>query len=140
MQKKKKSIVVAVSEGVKLPDGRYVCELSDNVADVDSFGHRKLTGTARYLANECAKALNTKTRAIELSTLQRCCGHLTSRIDITEAYQVGGAAVSQKHAGFAVNLGGATAKDVLSLLEQVSDKVYDFSGIRLEPEIRLWKP
>lgn len=93
MQKSKKSIVIAVSEGVKLPDGRYVCELSDNVQDVDSFGHKKLTGTARFLANEIAKCLKTKTRAIELSTLQRCSGHLTSRTDITEAYQVGGAAV-----------------------------------------------
>ena len=57
-----------------------------------------------------------------------------------KGFQVGGAAVSEKHAGFAVNLGGATAADVLSLLEQVSDKVFAFSGIRLEPEIRLWKP
>lgn len=107
MQKQKKSIVIAVSEGVKLPDGRYVCELSDNVQDVDSFGHKKLTGTARFLANEIAKSLKTKTRAIELSTLQRCAGHLTSRTDITEAYQVGGAAVlaaMQGQSGVAITL------------------------------------
>ena len=107
MQKNKKSIVVAVSEGIKLPDGRYVCELSDTVRDVDSFGHKKLTGTARYLANECAKRLKTKTRAIELSTLQRCCAHMTSRTDITEAYQVGGAAVlaaAKGESGVAVTL------------------------------------
>ncbi len=55
-----------------------------------------------------------------------------------KGFQVGGAAVSTKHAGFVVNLGGATAEDVLSLLKQVSDKVYDFSGIRLEPEVRIW--
>lgn len=115
MQKKKKSIVIAVSEGVKLPDGRYVCELSDNVQDVDSFGHKKLTGTARFLANECAKRLKTKTRAIELSTLQRCAGHLTSRTDITEAYQVGGAGVLSAldgHSGVAITL------------ERISDKPY----------------
>lgn len=53
-------------------------------------------------------------------------------------YRVGGAAIAQKHAGFAVNLGGATAKDVRQLLEQVSDIVYEKSGIRLEPEIRIW--
>ena len=107
IQKRKKSVVIAVSEGVKLPDGRYVCELLDTVQDVDSFGHQKLTGTAQFLANECAKRLNTKTRAIELSTLQRCSGHLTSRTDITEAYQVGGAAVlaaSQGKSGVAVTL------------------------------------
>lgn len=93
MQEKKASIVIAVSEGVKLADGRYVCELSDDVRTEDAFGHKNLTGTARFLANECGRRLETKTRCIELSTLQRCAGHLTSRTDITEAYQVGGAAV-----------------------------------------------
>lgn len=53
-------------------------------------------------------------------------------------YQVGGAAISTKHAGFAVNLGGATAQNVKDLLQQVSDIVYEKSGIRLEPEIRIW--
>ena len=93
MQEKKPSIVIAVSEGVKLEDGRYVCELADDVHAVDAFGHKALTGTARFLANTVARSLDTKTRCIELSTLQRCAGHLTSRTDITEAYQVGGAAV-----------------------------------------------
>ena len=55
-----------------------------------------------------------------------------------KGYQVGGAAVSTKHAGFAVNLGGATAEDVKDLLQQVSDKVFDATGIRLEPEVRIW--
>ena len=53
-------------------------------------------------------------------------------------FQIGGAAISSKHAGFAVNLGGATADDVKELLRQVSDKVYEHSGIRLEPEVRIW--
>ena len=55
-----------------------------------------------------------------------------------KGYQVGGAAISSKHAGFAVNIGGATAKDVKELLQQVSDKVYEQTGIRLEPEVRIW--
>ena len=55
-----------------------------------------------------------------------------------KGYQVGGAAISQKHAGFAVNLGDATAEDVKNLLRQVSDMVYEKSGIRLEPEVRIW--
>ena len=46
-----------------------------------------------------ARNLDTKTRCIELSTLQRCAGHLTSRTDITEAYQVGGAAVKAAFEG-----------------------------------------
>ena len=55
-----------------------------------------------------------------------------------KGYQVGGAAISTKHAGFAVNLGGATAEDVKELLRQVSDRVFENSGIRIEPEIRIW--
>ncbi len=55
-----------------------------------------------------------------------------------KGFQVGGAAISSKHAGFAVNLGGATAEDVKTLLTQVSDRVFEHSGIRIEPEIRIW--
>lgn len=56
-----------------------------------------------------------------------------------KGFAVGGAAISTKHAGFAVNLGGATAADVQSLLAQVSDIVYEKTHIRLEPEIRVWE-
>ena len=55
-----------------------------------------------------------------------------------KGFAVGGAAISTKHAGFAVNIGGATAADVCTLLQQVSDLVYENSGIRLEPEVRIW--
>jgi UDP-N-acetylmuramate dehydrogenase len=53
-------------------------------------------------------------------------------------FRVGNAGVSQKHTGFVVNLGGATAQDVKDVLAQVSDKVFENSGIRLEPEVRIW--
>lgn len=56
-----------------------------------------------------------------------------------KGFQVGGAAVSEKHAGFIVNRGGATAADVLKLIEIVQKRVLENSGIALEPEIRLWK-
>lgn len=52
--------------------------------------------------------------------------------------RVGDAAVSEKHAGFVVNLGNATAADVKELLQHVSDVVYNDSGIRIEPEVRIW--
>ncbi len=97
--KTQKSIVISVSEGIKLPDGRYVCELSDDTRFIDAFGHKNLTGTARYLSNLIMKKLGTKSRSIELSTLQRCAGHVTSRTDITEAYQVGGAAAKAAFEG-----------------------------------------
>lgn len=53
-------------------------------------------------------------------------------------FRIGGAGVSEKHAGFVVNLGGATASDVRALLTAVADKVEEKENIRLEPEIRLW--
>ena len=67
-------------------------------------------------------------------------GYAAALIDQSglKGYQVGGAAISTKHAGFAVNLGGATAEDVKNLLQQVSDSVFDATGIRLEPEVRIW--
>lgn len=55
-----------------------------------------------------------------------------------KGFQIGGAAVSEKHAGFVVNLGDATANDVKQLLVSVSDKVYENTQIKLEPEIRIW--
>ena len=55
-----------------------------------------------------------------------------------KGFQIGGAAVSKKHAGFVVNMGGATAADVRSVLAAVSEKVFENSGIRLEPEVRIW--
>ena len=68
------------------------------------------------------------------------CGYAAALIDQTglKGFQVGDAAISTKHAGFAVNLGGATAEDVKNLLSQVSDKVFNATGIRLEPEVRIW--
>ena len=67
-------------------------------------------------------------------------GYAAALIDETglKGFCVGGAQVSTKHAGFVVNAGNATAEDVLELLKQVSDKVYDRTGIRLEPEVRIW--
>lgn len=96
---RKNSCVIAVSEGVKLADGRYVCELQSQSQMVDAFGHKQLQGTGKYLADRIHAELGIKTRAIELSTLQRCAAHMTSRVDITEAFQVGGAAVKAAFEG-----------------------------------------
>ena len=67
-------------------------------------------------------------------------GYAAALIDAAglKGFRVGNAAISEKHAGFAVNLGGATANDVKALLKTVSDRVFEQSGIRLEPEIRIW--
>lgn len=62
---KGKSIVIAVSEGLKLEDGRYVCELNDTLKLTDSFGHTSLGGTAAVLADLVARKFQCKARPIE---------------------------------------------------------------------------
>ena len=50
---------------------------------------------------------------------------------------VGGAQVSEKHAGFVINRGGATCADVTALIRQIQDRVLDMTGVRLEPEVKI---
>lgn len=99
MQETRDAVVIAVSEGIKLADGRYVCELSGGGEYVDAFGHKQLQGTAAYLAGFLGAKLGCKTRSIEFSTLQRSASHMASRVDINEAFMVGGAAVKAADEG-----------------------------------------
>ena len=115
LMERKKSLVIAVSEGIKLPDGRYVCELSASDAKEDVFGHKQLTGTALFLAGVCANRLHIKARAIELSTLQRCASHIASGTDIEEAYRAGERAVQAAMEG---------DSGVAATLVRVSDAPY----------------
>ncbi len=87
--KQNKKLIIAVSEGVKTADGKYVCESKKNNNFVDAFGHKLLGGTALYLSDHIMECLGIKSRGIVLSTLQRCASHLVSRRDITEAYMAG---------------------------------------------------
>ncbi|NLL78827.1 MAG: 6-phosphofructokinase [Clostridiales bacterium] len=93
------SVVIAVSEGVKVADGRYVCELANENIAVDAFGHKQMSGTAAYLAQLVAAETGLKTRAVEFSTLQRAATHLASLTDINEAFQVGHDAVMAAEEG-----------------------------------------
>lgn len=52
-----------------------------------------------------------------------------------KGFSVGGAAVSEKHAGFVINKGNATCSDVLRLIDRIKEKVYNDSGVELEPEV-----
>ena len=74
------------------------------------------------------------------STFKRPEGYFAGKLIMDAGlmgYQVGGAAVSTKHAGFVVNLGGATAADVQAVIAHVQDEVERASGVRLEPEVRF---
>lgn len=73
------------------------------------------------------------------STFKRPKGYFAGKL-ISDSglagFQVGGARVSEKHCGFVVNVGGAKATDVVSLMEQVVAKVETEYGVRLEPEVK----
>lgn len=93
--KVKKSIVVAVSEGLRLADGTLVCSYGMDASYTDAFGHRQLSGAGRMLSNALSYRLGYKSRAIEFSLLQRCATHMASRTDVDEAYNVGYIAVTK---------------------------------------------
>ena len=74
------------------------------------------------------------------STFKRPVGHYAGGlIDQCglKGFSVGGAQVSEKHAGFVINRGGATCEDVLAVIRQVQERVFKNTGVMLEPEVRI---
>jgi len=101
MYKKTGKCMIAVSEGLKDKDGKYISEYGSNLASqTDAFGHAQLGGTASTLANIIKMSLGIKKiRAIEFSLLQRCAAHCASDTDIRESYMAGAAAVEAAISG-----------------------------------------
>ena len=97
--KTKNSIVVAVSEGIKLEDGTFVCEIGSGGGKKDAFGHTQLSGVGSYLASMIMEKTDIKARSIEFSTMQRCASHVVSRTDADEAYNAGYLAAQAAFAG-----------------------------------------
>jgi len=92
--------IVAVSEGIKDKDGKYISEYGTDLAKTkDSFGHAQLGGLAAYLANYLKEQTGAKVRGIELSLLQRCAAHCASKTDVDEAFLSGKAAVEYAVSG-----------------------------------------
>ncbi len=112
---KNRSQVVAISEGIKTKDGKYVCEASRENVATDSFGHKSLSGTSQYLAELIKEKTGCKTRSVEFSSLQRCASHIASRTDVEEAFIAGSKAVE---AAF----NGETGKVVI--FERISTEPY----------------
>ena len=75
------------------------------------------------------------------STFKRPVGYFAGKL-IQDAglrgFRVGGAQVSEKHTGFVVNAGGATARDVRDLIAEVQRRVCEMEGVRMYPEVRMW--
>ena len=113
-------VVVAISEGIKTAEGKYICEFTAGSDSVDAFGHIQMTGAAAYLANMIHDKLGIKTRAVELSTLQRAASHLSSKVDIDEAFAVGGATIKAADDG---------CTGMMVVIDRVSDDPYQSTTI-----------
>jgi len=83
---KHKAVIVAVSEGIEVPEG-----VQSGV--VDNFGHKYLSGIGKYLEDVVRKEIGCKVRSIELNVMQRCSSHICSKTDIDEAEAIGSAGV-----------------------------------------------
>ncbi len=92
IQKKKPNVVVAVSEGVRFPDGHYVGEGAQNGVK-DIFGHAYLAGVGKVLEESVRNSIGCKVRSFELSLPQRCAAHISSATDIRESLKIGKASV-----------------------------------------------
>ncbi len=108
------NVVIAVSEGLRGKDGRYVGE-STQSGVADAFGHKYLSGTGKTLELLVKEKIGCKVRSVELNILQRCASHFASKTDIDESLMVGAAAVEN-----AVN--GVSAK--MMGFKRVSDAPY----------------
>ena len=98
LQKTKPALLVAVSEGIKFADGRYVGEgLGGRV--VDAFGHVALSGAGKVLEMLVKDKIGCKVRSVELNLPQRCAAHIASKTDITESVGVGQAGVAAAVSG-----------------------------------------
>lgn len=107
--KLRNSVIVAVSEGIKLDDASY------RSGKVDNFGHEYLSGIGKLLENLITEKIGCKVRSIELNVMQRCSSHLSSKTDIEEATLIG-------KAGVKAALSGETGK--MMTFERVSNNPY----------------
>ena len=108
------NLVVAISEGIRSPDGRYIGEGAQSGA-LDAFGHKYLAGAGKVLESFVKETFGCKVRSFELSLPQRCAAHLASDTDLTEAAQLGAGAVEAA-------ISGKTA--VMAALERNPGDVY----------------
>lgn len=108
------SVVICVSEGISDSTGRFICEYTDE-AQVDSFGHKMLTGCGKVLENFVRRHFGIKARSVELNVSQRCSGMTVSAADVSEASMAGSYGVQAA-------LDGATG--MMAALERTSQSPY----------------
>ena len=108
------ALLVAVSEGIKYADGTFVGEAVQSGV-TDAFGHKYLSGAARPLEGLVRKEIGCKVRAVDLSLMQRCAGHLASSNDLTEARLLGATALDRAIKG---------VSGEVSVIHRISDSPY----------------
>lgn len=115
----KNTLIIAASEGIHTAEGTLFAELAGTTAERDGFGHLAATsGAGRWLASYLKQTLGVKTRAVELSTLQRCSAHCASAQDLHEAAQLGATGVSAALAG---------QTGVMATLTRTNDTPYTYA-------------
>ena len=82
------NLVVCISEGIHDAEGTFICELEKNI-ETDTFGHKMLTGSGKYLENLVKEKLGVKVRSVELNVSQRCSSAMLSETDLKEAAEAG---------------------------------------------------
>lgn len=117
-------VLIAISEGVKDSNGKYICEIASEKS-TDAFGHKFISGSSQILANLIRDNTGVKVRPVELSLLQRCGGHVASRRDLEESIKVGNKAVS-------IALEGKSGE--MSSMKRISSDPYDlvFTSVPVE--------
>ncbi|MCL2841112.1 MAG: UDP-N-acetylmuramate dehydrogenase [Defluviitaleaceae bacterium] len=142
-----------------MPDGKLVIKTREEM----QFGYRSsavmdtnmtivdatfqfVQGTTEKIREEM-KTLNAKRKASQPlefrsagSTFKRPEGYFAGKLiqdSLLKGFTIGGAQVSEKHAGFVINKSNATAQDVMTLIETIRQKVHENFGVWLEPEVRI---
>lgn len=144
-----KTVICAVSEGIKDKSGQYVGMEAKSGA-VDTFGHVYLSGVGKYLEGLVAREIGCKVRSIELNIMQRCSAHLASRRDIEEAFAVGSAAVAAAKEGksgitmvfnrvssnpYKIEISETDVSNIANRAALVPQKWFDFSNPSVRQEI-----
>lgn len=122
--KKHPDVIVAVSEGIKDENGRYISEINQSGA-TDVFGHSYLAGAAKVLEQVVRDRVGCKVRSIEMNLMQRCAAHVASATDLSESKLLGMHALQCAMEGMT---------GVMAAVQRVSDDPYEivFRRVRVK--------
>lgn len=141
------NVVIAVSEGVRLEDGKYVCELVQS-GSRDAFGHMQLSGTGKALEYAVKDEFGCKVRSVELNISQRCASHLASKTDLEESVKIGKGAVKAALLGtsghmmtmvraednYEITIGSSDVSKIANQVKRVPDAFINEAGNNVTDE------